>query len=72
VQKRKIELADRPVALLGNDDLGQTLELEVVRLIDLFAENKHDDVGILLNRPRFTQIGELRPVVAAPAFGSAA
>jgi len=38
VQKRKIELADRPVALLGNDDLGQTLELEIVRLIDLFAK----------------------------------
>src|ERR1035441_5627974 len=61
-----------PVALLGNNDFGAALQVGVVLLVELFAEDEHDHIGVLLNRPRFAQIGELRPVIPAPAFGSAA
>src|SRR5260221_1382569 len=72
VQKGQIELADRTVALLGDDDFGTAFEVWVILLVDLLAKDKHNNVGVLLNRPGFAQIGELRPVVAAPAFGSTA
>src|SRR5258708_37079159 len=72
VQKGQIELADRTVALLGDDDFGTAFEVWVVLLVDLFADDEHDDVRVLLNRPGFTQIGELLPVAATPASGGAA
>jgi len=72
VQKRKIELADRPIALFRNDDFSPALKIWVVLFINLLPEDEHDYVGVLLNRSRFAQIGKLRPMVAATAFGSAA
>ena len=59
-------------ALSGDDDFGAAFEVGIVLLVNLFAEDEHDHVGILLDRAGLAQIGELRPVVAAPAFGSAA
>ena len=35
------------------------------RQVILLAENKHDDVGVLLDRAGFTQIRQLRPLVLA-------
>src|SRR5208337_3393413 len=72
VQKREIEPADGAIALLGNNDFGAALEVGIVLLVNLFAEDKQDHVGILFDRAGFAQVGKLRPVVAAPAFGSAA
>ena len=42
-----------------------------VFIIHFFAENEHDDVGVLLDGAGFTQIGKLRAVVAAALLGRA-
>src|SRR5690348_3594478 len=39
---------DRAVALLGDDDLGDVLQVRVVLLVDAGAEDHHHDVGVLL------------------------
>ena len=41
------------------------LHLVVVRLVDLLAEDEDDEVGVLLDRARFAQVGEDRPLVLA-------
>src|SRR3979411_187182 len=50
------DLADRTVALLGDNDLGFALDVGIVLLVDLFAEDEHYEVGILLDRTGFTQV----------------
>src|SRR5262249_1449770 len=72
MQERQFDHADRAVALLGDDDFGEAFKVGVVFLVDLFAEDEGEDGGFLLNGARVAQIGELRTMVPAPAFGSAA
>jgi hypothetical protein len=72
MQEGEIELADGTISLLGDDDFGAAFEVGIVLLIDLFAENEHDDVGVLFNRARFAQVRELWTMIASAAFGSAA
>src|SRR5215472_9413298 len=60
------------VALLGNDDFSEAFEVGIVFLVNLFAEDERHEVSILLDRTRLAQIGELRAMVAAAAFGCAA
>src|SRR5690606_37327439 len=55
---------DRAVALLADDDLGDAL-LVGIGVVDLVAINEHDDVGILLDRARFAQVGHDRPLVGS-------
>src|SRR5688500_5369742 len=62
--------ADRAVALLGDDDLGDVLQVRVVLLVDAGPENHHDDVGVLLEGARLAQVGELRPPIRS-RFGGA-
>src|SRR5215468_437827 len=81
--------ADRAVALFGDEDVGDVVDLRAVLLpalhplvefldslvrpllglgalvIVLLAIDEHDDVGILLDRAGFAQIGELWPLVLA-------
>ncbi len=40
-------------------------------VIILLAVNEHDDVGVLLDRTGFTQVGELRPLIVALLDGAA-
>src|SRR5437660_12896284 len=63
-QERHPYFSDGTIALFSNNELGLTLQLRIVRLVDFFAENKHDQVGILLNRSRLAQVGELRTVIS--------
>src|SRR5882672_4227465 len=72
VQECEVKTADGAVALLGDDDLGFASQGGVVLLVDLFAEDEHDEVGVLLDRAGLTKIGKLGTVVAAAAFRSAA
>ena len=58
--------------MFGDDDFGEAFEFGIVFLIDLFAEDKGDEVGVLLDRAGFAQVRELRAMVAAAAFGRAA
>ena len=66
--------ADGTVALLADDDLGDPLgrlvRLAVRVAILLFAEDEHDDVGVLLEGAGLAEVGELRAVVGA-RFGGA-
>src|SRR5882762_753375 len=61
----------RAVALLGNDEFSFALQVRIVLLIDLFAEYEGNHVGVLLNRSRFPQVGQLWTVIAATALRGA-
>src|SRR5690349_16809515 len=87
-------LADRAVALLGDEHFRRAMHLleprlpilipQIVALIALFwaarrlaareiiflAEDEHHHVGVLLDRARFTQVGEHRPLVVALLDGA--
>ena len=62
--KRQLDRTNRAITLLADDDLGDALVFGI-RVIDLIAVNKHDDVGVLLDRPGFTQVGVHRALVRA-------
>src|SRR5262249_55988821 len=77
----ELHRADRTMALLADDHLGLArhshhlrlpiaeLRCSLARLLPLdivfLTEHEHDNVGVLLDRARFTQIRELRPLVLA-------
>lgn len=66
------------VTLFGHYDLGATFDFHALgvvtfqmRQIELRSIDKHDNVGILLNGPRFTKVGQLGPLVAAARLNHA-
>ncbi len=59
--KCSVHGAGRAVALLAHDQLGLALEVGIVALVDLFAEQEQHHVGVLLDRARLAQVGQLRP-----------
>src|SRR4051812_924426 len=65
LDERELGGADRPVALLADDDLGGALgilrDIAVGVAILLLAIDEHDDVGVLLEGAGLAQVGELRP-----------
>ncbi len=72
MQKYQIYFSDGPVALLGDDQLRHPAQIFAVPLVHLFAEDESHQVGILLDRARFAQIAQLRPVIALARLGRAA
>src|SRR5215207_213034 len=60
-QEQELDLAGRPIAVLGDDDVGDAF-LIGVRVVLLVAINEQHDVCILLERARLAQIGQLRDV----------
>ena len=48
-EERHFHPPDGAVALLGNNDLGAALQLRIILLIDFFAEDEHDEIGILFD-----------------------
>src|SRR5262245_3476646 len=59
------------VALLRDDQFRLALIL-IIGFVDLFTVNEHHDIGVLLDRTRFAQIRQLRPVIALTLFRRAA
>src|SRR6185295_7666652 len=59
------------VPVLGDDQLGETLLVGVVRIVDLVAIDEPDEVGVLLDGSALTKIRKLRPVVVAAPLGLA-
>src|SRR5277367_3225226 len=60
----------RAVALFGDDDLSFILGVRIglavfITVVIRLAMNEGDDVGVLLDRSRFAEIGEHRLLVAA-------
>src|SRR5256885_17154171 len=73
LQESKFDGSGWAVTLFADDEFGHPIQLRIVRLIYLFAEDEGNHVGVLLNRSRFAQVCKLRAVVASPTtFGSAA
>src|SRR6187549_3057138 len=59
--------ADRAVALLADDQLRGALgflRTFAVHQVHLVAVDENHDVGVLFERARFAQVGQLRPMVA--------
>src|SRR3954447_19338701 len=54
-QECEHDLADGPVAVLGDDDVGLTRALGVAVVV-LVAVDEHDEVGILLDLTRLAQV----------------
>src|SRR6185437_15082386 len=63
--ERDLEVAGRPVAVLGDDHLGDALVAVVglVAVVVLLPVEEHHEVGVLLDRARLAQVGEHRPLV---------
>ena len=59
LEEREHDVADRPVAVLGDDHVGLARALGVAVVV-LVAVDEHDDVGVLLDLPRLAQVRELR------------
>lgn len=55
----ELDLAHWAIAVLGDDEISDILELRVVWLIVAWPVNKGDNIGVLLDRARLTQIGQL-------------
>src|SRR5262245_52012581 len=61
----QIHAAGRPVPLLADDDLGDLLPFLRLQPVPLRPVHEHDEIGILLQGPRFAQVGALRLLVLA-------
>src|SRR5436190_15823354 len=70
VAEDELEVADGAVALLADDDLGDALLLGVL-VVDLVTVDECHEIGILLDRSRLAEVGELRAVVAGALLGAA-
>ena len=63
-QPLELHGAGLAVAVLGDDALGQVVVLVAVVVVVVPVE-EHDDVGVLLDGARLTQVGEHGPLVGA-------
>ena len=53
----ELNLADRTVTVLGDDEISDVLEFRVVWFVVAWAVNKADNVGVLLDGARLAQVG---------------
>src|ERR1700681_4871624 len=61
----QVNPADGTIALLADDEFGAAFEVGIVLLVDLLAEDEHDDVGVLLDGAGLAKVGEVGTVMAA-------
>src|SRR5579872_3307432 len=69
--EREPDGVDRPVAVLGDDDVGLARSLGIVVVV-LVSVDEADDVGILLDRARVTKVREDGTLVPAALFNVSA
>ena len=55
----ELDFAHWAVAVLSDDEIGDILELRIVWLVVARPVDEGDNIGVLLNRARFTQVGQL-------------
>src|ERR1051326_5337460 len=72
VQEHQIHGAHRAVALFGNDQLGESLQILAVAVVHLFTEDEADQIGVLLDRAGFAEVAQLGPVIALARLDGAA
>src|SRR5258706_15073840 len=63
-QETQRYVANRSVALLGDDQIGETAQVFAIPLVHFLTENKGDQIRVLFDRSRIAQIAQLRFVVA--------
>ena len=56
----ELNLANRTVTVLGDDEIGDVLDFWIVWFVVTWAVNKADDVGVLLDGAGLAQVGQLR------------
>src|SRR6266496_4288281 len=61
----QLDDAGRPIPLLPDDDIGHALVLLLLEPVPVGPVEEEDQVGILLERARFAQVGELRLLALA-------
>src|SRR6185437_427035 len=74
LEKGQLQAAGGAVALFGDDDLGDAFQFgrHFVAQVVLFAKDERDYISVLLDRPRFAQVGKLRTLFSlAATFGRA-
>src|SRR5438067_10110294 len=64
LQKCQLDGSRGAITLLPDDQFGHPIELWIVRLVNLFAKDKRNHVGILLDRSGFPKVSQLRAMVA--------
>ena len=72
VEEHEGDFAGGAVSLLGEDQLGLSAQVFAVALVDFGAEDEGDKVGVLLDGSRFTEVAQLRAVIAETLLGGAA
>ena len=72
VDEGEIYLANRAITLLGNDQFRPPLKVFSIRLVHFFPKQKAHHIGVLLDRTRFAQVAQLRPVISGTVLSSAA
>ena len=70
LEERQLDRAGRPVAVLGEDQLGDALRVRLLAVVVLVAVDEHHEVGVLLDRARLAEVGEHRPLVVALLDGA--
>src|ERR1019366_1432869 len=68
VQEDQVDFADGAVTLFGEDELRYATQIFAVALINFFAEDKANQIGVLLDGSGLAQIAELRTVVTHTGF----
>ena len=53
MKEDQVDGADRSVALLGDDQFGESLQIFAIPIVNLFAEDEADHVGVLLDAAGF-------------------
>src|SRR6185369_13610971 len=64
IEEGEIDCVGWAVALFRNDQLGNVLVL-IAAVIDLFTINESNEIGVLFDGARLTQVGKLRTMVGA-------
>src|SRR6516165_12319611 len=64
-QERQLRHAGRTVAVLGEDDLCDSLLVGLLAEVVLVAVDEEDEVGVLLQAAALSQVGEDRTLVVA-------
>ncbi len=62
LQEREFDHPSRAVALFGHDHLSHA-PVGAVPVVQLVAVQEANDVGVCLERPRFSQVGQVRALV---------
>lgn len=55
----ELDFAHWAITVLGDDEVGDVLELGIVWLVVAWPVDEGDDVGVLLDRARLAQVGQL-------------